>query len=227
MYLAARERGIEIPRDLSVVGFDDLDFARVLAPPLTTVAADAEALGAAAFEALKRDLAGDRPPEEQVLPVALRVRESTAPPRWLSQPLDSAVIRIMLIRMTRTIRNRIAQFVGVVLALFAGSAVAAAVAQTESAKPEVVLLVAGKAAENPQVLARAKAATDRTGAQLRVAHTTADQLGVTHLFAARGYETIVTVGVDRRIAVDPVADHYPGVRFVATDSNQLDHALSR
>ena len=81
MYLAARERGIEIPRDLSVVGFDDLDFARVLAPPLTTVAADAEALGAAAFEALKRDLAGDRPPDEQVLPVALRVRESTAPPR--------------------------------------------------------------------------------------------------------------------------------------------------
>lgn len=81
MYLAARERGVEIPRDLSVVGFDDLDFARVLAPPLTTVAADAEALGAAAFEALKRDLAGDPPPEEQVLPVELRIRESTAPPR--------------------------------------------------------------------------------------------------------------------------------------------------
>ena len=116
---------------------------------------------------------------------------------------------------------------GVVLALFAGSAVAAAVAQTESAKPAVVLLVAGKAAENPQVLARAKAATDRTGAQLRVAHTTADQLGVTHYFAARGYDTIVTVGADRRIAIAPVADHYPGVRFVATDSNQLDHALSR
>jgi DNA-binding LacI/PurR family transcriptional regulator len=81
VYLAARERGIEIPHDLSVVGFDDLDFARVLAPPLTTVAADAEGLGAAAFEALRRDLAGDPPPEEQVLPVTLRVRESTAPPR--------------------------------------------------------------------------------------------------------------------------------------------------
>jgi DNA-binding LacI/PurR family transcriptional regulator len=52
----------------------------VLAPPLTTVAADAEALGAAAFEALKRDLAGDPPPEEQVLPVKLRVRESTGVP---------------------------------------------------------------------------------------------------------------------------------------------------
>jgi DNA-binding LacI/PurR family transcriptional regulator len=81
VYLAARERGIAIPDDLSVVGFDDLDFARVLAPPLTTVAADAEGLGAAAFEALARDLVGDPPPAERVLPVALTVRESTAPPR--------------------------------------------------------------------------------------------------------------------------------------------------
>ena len=38
VYLAARDRGIRIPEDLTVVGFDDLDFARVLAPPLTTVA---------------------------------------------------------------------------------------------------------------------------------------------------------------------------------------------
>jgi hypothetical protein len=129
--------------------------------------------------------------------------------------------------MTTTIRTRIAQLVGVALALFAGSAVAAATAQTERVQPEVVLVVAGEAAENPAVLARAKAATDRTGAQLRVAHTTADQLGVTHGFAVRGYDTIVTLGVDRRIAVEPVADRFPGVRFIATDSNQLDHALSR
>ena len=37
VYLAARERGLRIPEDLSVVGFDDLPFARVLSPPLTTV----------------------------------------------------------------------------------------------------------------------------------------------------------------------------------------------
>ncbi len=81
VYLAARERGIAIPGDLSVVGFDDLDFARVLAPPLTTVAVDAEGLGAAAFEALAKDLSGNPPASEQVMPVKLTVRESTAPPR--------------------------------------------------------------------------------------------------------------------------------------------------
>jgi DNA-binding LacI/PurR family transcriptional regulator len=80
VYLAARERGIAIPGDVSVIGFDDLDFARVLAPPLTTVAIDAEGLGAAAFEALARDLAGDQVDAERVMPVTLKVRESTAPP---------------------------------------------------------------------------------------------------------------------------------------------------
>jgi DNA-binding LacI/PurR family transcriptional regulator len=79
-YLAARDAGVQIPGDVSVIGFDDLDFARVLAPPLTTVAADAEGLGAAAFRALASDLAGDPPPAEQLLPVRLELRESTAPP---------------------------------------------------------------------------------------------------------------------------------------------------
>lgn len=81
VYLAARERGIRIPEDLSVVGFDDLDFARVLAPPLTTVAVDAEGLGAAAFEALATDLRGDPVAAEQVMGVELTVRASTAAPR--------------------------------------------------------------------------------------------------------------------------------------------------
>jgi basic membrane lipoprotein Med (substrate-binding protein (PBP1-ABC) superfamily) len=118
--------------------------------------------------------------------------------------------------MTETIRTRIAQFVGVALALFAGAAVAAALASTpESGKPQVVLLVAGTAAEDPEVLARAKAASDRTGAPLRVARTTADQLGVTHLLAASGYDKVITVGVDRRIAIAPVAARFPETRFVA------------
>ena len=50
-------------------------------PPLTTVAVDAEGLGAAAFEALATDLSGGSAAAEQVMPVSLTVRESTAPPR--------------------------------------------------------------------------------------------------------------------------------------------------
>jgi DNA-binding LacI/PurR family transcriptional regulator len=79
LYLAAREEGVAIPGDLSVVGFDDMDFARVLEPPLTTVALDAERLGATAFELLEGCMSG-RGGGRVVLPPELLVRESTAPP---------------------------------------------------------------------------------------------------------------------------------------------------
>jgi DNA-binding LacI/PurR family transcriptional regulator len=80
LYLAARERGLGIPRDLSVVGFDDMDFARVLEPPLTTVALDAELLGATGFELLEARMAGRRTRRRVVLPAELQVRGSTAAP---------------------------------------------------------------------------------------------------------------------------------------------------
>jgi DNA-binding LacI/PurR family transcriptional regulator len=79
-YLAARELGRKIPGDLSIVGFDDLDIGRVLDPPVTTIAADAELLGRIAFELLQAQLAGKRP-RSRVLPVELAIRGSTAPPR--------------------------------------------------------------------------------------------------------------------------------------------------
>lgn len=79
-YLAARERGLRIPRDVSVVGFDDMDFARVLEPPLTTVALDAERLGASAFELLQQRMKGRRIRRRVVLPAELLVRGSTAAP---------------------------------------------------------------------------------------------------------------------------------------------------
>jgi DNA-binding LacI/PurR family transcriptional regulator len=79
-YLAARELGLRIAHDLSVVGFDGLDIGRVLEPPLTTVVADPAALGRVAFELLTALLAGKRP-RSRVMQVELEVRGSTAPPR--------------------------------------------------------------------------------------------------------------------------------------------------
>jgi DNA-binding LacI/PurR family transcriptional regulator len=81
LYLAARDRELDLPRDLSVVGFDDMDFAKALRPALTTIALDAELLGARAFELLESRMAGRRTRQRVVLPGELRVRESTAPPR--------------------------------------------------------------------------------------------------------------------------------------------------
>lgn len=80
LYLAARESGLRIPAELSVIGFDDMDFARVLDPPLTTVALDGEQLGASAFELLEARMAGRRARRRVVLPAELLVRGSTAPP---------------------------------------------------------------------------------------------------------------------------------------------------
>jgi DNA-binding LacI/PurR family transcriptional regulator len=79
IYLAARDLGLRIPDDVSVVGFDDLPFAKVFSPPLTTIAIDPEELGGRAFELLAELMDGGSP-EGVVLPVSLLVRGSTAPP---------------------------------------------------------------------------------------------------------------------------------------------------
>jgi DNA-binding LacI/PurR family transcriptional regulator len=79
VYLAARERGLRIPHDLSVIGFDDLPFAQVFEPPLTTIRIDPEALGGEAFGLLAALMAGE-PAPGRILPVELIPRASTAPP---------------------------------------------------------------------------------------------------------------------------------------------------
>src|SRR3954451_11777838 len=81
VYLAVRELGRRIPDDVSVVGFDDLDFTALLDPPLTTVTAQPAVLGAQAFETLAAHMRGEAVPSVRMLPVALNVRGSTGPPR--------------------------------------------------------------------------------------------------------------------------------------------------
>ena len=131
----------------------------------------------------------------------------------------------MLIRMTTNYRTRVAQLAVVVLALFAGSAVAATLAQPAD-RNAVALVIAGEAAERPDILARAEAAAARNGAQLRIVRTNADQLGATHLFAARGYDAVVTVGADRRIAIAPVEKRFPETRFVEAAPRELERELA-
>jgi LacI family repressor for deo operon, udp, cdd, tsx, nupC, and nupG len=81
----ARRRKIRIPDDLSVVGVDDIRYARYTDPPLTTVAQPMRQMGENAVRVLL-DLLNNRdpsPPDQVVLPHTLVVRASTAPPgRW-------------------------------------------------------------------------------------------------------------------------------------------------
>ena len=58
VYKAAHELGLSIPKDLSVVGFDDIEIASLLGPPLTTVAMPAYNVGAEAAEMIMTDLKG-------------------------------------------------------------------------------------------------------------------------------------------------------------------------
>ncbi|MBB4934552.1 LacI family xylobiose transport system transcriptional regulator [Lipingzhangella halophila] len=82
LYEAARELGMRIPDDLSVVGFDDLPVARWVGPPLTTVR---QPLTEMAEEATRLALVlgrGERPGNLRLdLATDLVERQSTAPPR--------------------------------------------------------------------------------------------------------------------------------------------------
>lgn len=81
--LEAQRLGIEVPRELSIVGFDDLELASHLQPALTTVHVPAEAMWRAAAEqvlAMLRMLRGGEAPPDVEVEVSLVVRGSTAPP---------------------------------------------------------------------------------------------------------------------------------------------------
>ncbi|WP_448095772.1 LacI family DNA-binding transcriptional regulator [Luteibacter yeojuensis] len=78
---ACREHGVNVPGDLSVVGFDDLRTTRYLAPALTTISQPMRSIGHETVRVLLGILAGKPHPDGVELPFELIVRESTAPPR--------------------------------------------------------------------------------------------------------------------------------------------------
>jgi len=82
VYQAAREAGLRIPRDLSVVGFDDLPIVAWADPPLTTVHQPLTEMAVAATELALALGHGEEPPQIGVeIATTLTVRDSTAPPK--------------------------------------------------------------------------------------------------------------------------------------------------
>jgi len=120
--------------------------------------------------------------------------------------------------MNRSPHTRVAALAAIATAALAGSAVAATLGHTaERATSKTAIVIAGKAATDGQVIAKAR----RAGDDVRVVHTNADELGVTLMLAARGYDEVVTVGVDRQTAIAPVQRHYPQTRFVVAEPGDL------
>ena len=82
VYDVVRERGLRIPEDLSVVGYDDIPLAHWVSPRLTTVHQPLVAMGREATLLALRLADGTAEPSPRMdLATALVVRESTAPPR--------------------------------------------------------------------------------------------------------------------------------------------------
>jgi DNA-binding LacI/PurR family transcriptional regulator len=76
---ACRERSIEVPTALSVIGFDDIPEAPYFDPPLTTMRQEFRAIGHQAMELLLAKLAGEPNLESAFIPLDLVERASTGP----------------------------------------------------------------------------------------------------------------------------------------------------
>jgi DNA-binding LacI/PurR family transcriptional regulator len=80
VYEAARLAGMRIPDDLSVIGFDDLQFTRWAGPPMTTVRQPLTRMGATAAGMVMALAAGERIEQRVELSTELVVRSSTGRP---------------------------------------------------------------------------------------------------------------------------------------------------
>jgi LacI family transcriptional regulator, galactose operon repressor len=77
---AIHEKGLRIPEDIAIVGFDDVPLARYMSPPLTTIQIPIRAMAQLAFSMIMQ-LINNQPPEEKhiFLETRLIVRKSSSP----------------------------------------------------------------------------------------------------------------------------------------------------
>lgn len=77
--LAIRDLGLSSPQDVSVVGFDDIELAKLLTPPLTTMHIPHQRMGQSAAQLLLRLREGDEDAESIAVPTELVERQSLGP----------------------------------------------------------------------------------------------------------------------------------------------------
>jgi LacI family transcriptional regulator len=73
---ALKQAGIHVPRDVAVVGFDDIPFARIINPPLTTIRAPIEQVGREAVSLLIKRIRQEHCESMVLLPAELVIRQS-------------------------------------------------------------------------------------------------------------------------------------------------------
>jgi len=88
----ARQLGLEVPGDISIVGFDDIFVSSLVSPALTTVRQPVGDIGALAVD-IALQLMNTSEPTRAVLPVELIARESSGPPKTLREGAAEAVRR--------------------------------------------------------------------------------------------------------------------------------------
>jgi LacI family transcriptional regulator len=86
------QRGLKVPQDVAVTGFDDVPVAKHMHPPLTTVRQPMQELGARAFEVLYSRISGANTKHDVVLPVQLVVRASCGCPPGATASSGTALI---------------------------------------------------------------------------------------------------------------------------------------
>jgi LacI family transcriptional regulator len=80
---AAKELGLDVPGDVSVVGFDDIELSTVISPSLTTVHVPHEKMGSIAAECLHDLVTGVETIQQIELETYIVKRDSLAPPKYI------------------------------------------------------------------------------------------------------------------------------------------------
>ena len=78
-----KQHGLSVPEDISIVGFDDMRYAAIADPPLTTVSQPTKQIGQRAMQMVLHEINGgtSSTPRSEVLPYQLVIRASSGPVR--------------------------------------------------------------------------------------------------------------------------------------------------